>query len=355
MANENINFPNANSRNLYMMSKSELVSRLDPRGKIADIAEILTQSNEILLDMEFKESNLLEGMQVTLRTGLPKAYWKQINRGVPPSKSSTAQVVEASGIMESWSKTDADLVEMNGNTKEFRLSEDKPHIEAMNQMMSSSLIYGDATDSKEGFNGLECRYNTLNESVLSSKNVVDAGGAGDKLTSVYIVAWGDNVFGFYPKGSTAGLQVEDKGKILTEDEDGFYFDAYVSKYRWAMGLCVKDWRYCARVCNINVNDLRNGRGIGTADVKGAGTTNLILKIQEALDKIPTQGRNRFAIYMNNDVMSALNVLSARQNSNVITLESGMNKYGERETWKTFAGIPLRRCDAILNAEKKVTA
>lgn len=346
--------PVFNKRNLVMMSRSELVSRLDPSGHIADIAEALEETNEILLDMTFKESNIIDGYITPIRTGLPKAYWRQINKGVPPSKSTTAQIKESSGMMEAQSRVDPMLIELNGNTRAFRASEDRPFLEALNQTMANQLFYGDATKAKEGFNGLECRYNTIDvKKALSAKNVINAGGTGDKLSSVYVVAWGDNVFGFYPKGTTVGLQTRDKGLIMVPDEEGNLMENYVMIYDWSMGLCVRDWRYCARICNINVDDLKNGVGVGEPDVRKANTTNLVLLLQQALDLIPRQGNNRIAIYMNGDVFSAFNTLVARSATNIVELERALNRHGEQYHWRTFMGYPLRQVDQLKVGEKQV--
>ena len=346
--------PVFNKNNLVMMSRSELVSRLDPNGKIANIAEALEETNEILLDMTFKESNIVDGYITTVRTGLPKAYWRQINHGVPPSKSQAAQVKESSGMMEAQSRVDPYLIKLNDNTREFRASEDRPFVEAMGQTMAHEIFYGDATRSKEGFNGLECRYNTTNlKAALSAKNVIDAKGTGDKLASIWVVAWGDNVFGFYPKGTTAGLEVKDKGIVMVPDENGNQMENYLTIYDWSMGLVVRDWRYCSRVCNINVDDLRNGVGVGEPDVRKANTTNLVLLLQQALDLIPRRGNSHIAIYMNGDVFSAFNTLVARSAQNVIEIERALNRHGEQFHWRTFMGYPLRQVDQLVTGETQV--
>lgn len=354
--------PVFNKRSLVQITYTDVINRLGKDGQvIQDIAEALDETNEMLQDITFKESNELEGYHTTIRTGLPQAYWKRINQGVPPSKSQVAHIREASGIMEAQSEVDPMLIELNGNTRAFRASEDKAFLEALNQTMQHQMIYGDATKSKEGFNGLECRYNTINKKKAdSAKNVIDCGGAVDssgsgqsRLASVYVVGWGDNVFGFYPKGTPVGLKVEDKGKIMVTDENGYRMETYLTIYRWAMGLCVRDWRYCARLCNINIDDLKAGIGIGDPDMRKANSYNLILALQEAIDLIPKGGNTHIGIYMNSDVFSGLNILSARCDQNVITLSEGLNRYGEHYTWRSFNGYPLRRVDQMTNNESKV--
>jgi len=90
--------------------------RIDPDGKTPVIAELLSQSNEILEDCLFKEGNLPTGDRVSIRTGLPTVYWRALNAGVPNSKSTTAQVDEGCGMLEGRSEVDKDLAELNGNT-----------------------------------------------------------------------------------------------------------------------------------------------------------------------------------------------------------------------------------------------
>src|SRR4051812_36103893 len=127
----------ANNLNLVDVAK-----RLDPDGKVSDIAELLAQTNGLLQDMPFVEANGATSHRLTMRTGLPAVAWRLLNAGVAPSKSTTAQVDEAVGMLEAWSEVDKDLAELNGNVASFRLSEAKSFIEAMNQEMAQTVFYG---------------------------------------------------------------------------------------------------------------------------------------------------------------------------------------------------------------------
>jgi hypothetical protein len=82
--------------------------RVDPDGGTSAVAELLSQSNEILTDMQWKEGNLPVGERVTVRTGLPTVAWRLLNQGVAKSKSTTAQIDEACGILEARSEIDKD-------------------------------------------------------------------------------------------------------------------------------------------------------------------------------------------------------------------------------------------------------
>ena len=91
------------------LTLADWAKRTDPDGKVPVIAELLAQSNEILEDIRLVEGKLPTGHRVTIRTGLPAVYWRQLNQGVPSSKSSTAQVTEGMGMLEAYARVDVDL------------------------------------------------------------------------------------------------------------------------------------------------------------------------------------------------------------------------------------------------------
>ena len=95
------------------LTLADWAKRLDPNGKVDAIVELLSQTNEVLDDMLWREGNLPTGHRLTVRTGLPTVAWRLLNQGVQPSKSSTAQIDEACGIMEAWSEVDEEVAKEN--------------------------------------------------------------------------------------------------------------------------------------------------------------------------------------------------------------------------------------------------
>ena len=104
------------------LTLADWAKRTDPEGRIPVVAELLSQSNEVLEDAVFKEGNLPTGERVVIRTGLPEVYYRALNQGIPSSKSTTAQVDEGCAILEARSEVDKDLAMLNGNTAQFRRS-----------------------------------------------------------------------------------------------------------------------------------------------------------------------------------------------------------------------------------------
>ena len=329
------------------LTLADWAKRTDPNGSVPVVAELLSQTNEILQDAVFKEGNLPTGERVVIRTGLPTVYWRALNQGIPSSKSTTAQVDEACGMLEARSEVDKDLAMLNGNTAQFRLSEDTAFLEAMNQTQASTMFYGNPSTEPKSFLGLAGRYSSLSGGNLT--NILDAGGSGSDNTSVFLVCWGDNtVYCPFPKGSKAGLIHEDLGEQTVFNTDG-RMQAYATRYQWKNGLVVKDWRYVVRICNIDVSDLIAQTGTQEA----ADSTNIIRMMARAVYRIPNMAMGRCAFYMNRTVHSGLALAAMDKTSAVLRINEGLTQFGQPHSWLSFLGVPLRKVDSLLNSESRV--
>jgi len=325
------------------LTLADWAKRIDPEGRVPVVAELLSQSNEILEDAVFMEGNLPTGHRVVIRTGLPTVYWRAINQGIPTSKSTTAQVDEAVGMLEAYSEVDKDLADLNGNTSQFRLSEDSAFLEAMNQAQASTMFYGNPSTDPKQYLGLASRYGTIS-GAGNAQNIIDAGGVSTNNTSIYLVVWGDNtVFCPFPKGSTAGLMHEDLGLNTVWDSAGGRYQAYRTHYQWKNGLVVKDWRYVVRICNINTANL----------VAQSSAADLISLMSRALDRIPNFGMGRPVFYMNRTVYSMLRIQALNKSNYALSIEKGLTQFGSATSWLSFNGVPIRRVDQLLNTEARV--
>lgn len=317
--------------------------RLDPDGKIARLAELLSQKNAALEDAVFKEGNLPTGHRVSVRTGLPSVYWRLVNQGVTVSKSTAAQIEEGFGILEAWGEVDPELAKLNGNLAEFRMSENMAFIESMSQEFAQTLFYGNATTAPEEFNGFSMRYASL--SAANGDNIINGGGSGSDNSSVWLVGWGpETVFVGYPKGSKAGLEHTDKGLQTIETTAGVgggRLEVYQDKYVMKGGLVVKDWRYASRIANIDISAL----------VAKSSAADIADKLMMAIERIPDFSGIRPVIYMNRSVRQMFNI---QQRDDVgsgggLTYE---NVDGKRVM--SFQGIPVRLVDQLTIAEAAVS-
>ena len=330
------------------LTLADWAKRSDPDGRVPIVAELLSQSNEILDDCVFKEGNLPTGERVVIRTGLPGVYWRALNQGIPSSKSTTAQIDEACGILEARSEVDKDLAMLNGNTAQFRLSEDTAFLEAMNQTQAETMFYGNPGTDPKKFLGLAPRYGDL--SADNAVNILNAGGSGADNASVYLVVWGDNtVYCPFPKGSKAGLTHEDLGEQTVYNSDGTRLQAFATRYQWKNGLVVKDWRYVVRICNIDISDLLAGSNTQAA----SASTALIKLMARALYRIPNMAMGRAAFYMNRTVHSGLSIAALDKSQSVLAIQEGLSQFGSAQSYLSFLGVPLRRVDALINNEARV--
>jgi hypothetical protein len=172
---------------------ANVTKRMDPDGSIAKIAELLEESNPIIKDIPLIEGNLPTGHRTTIRSDTPTPTWRKLNYGVRPTKSTTAQVDDSIGMLEAFTEIDKDLAMLNGNSAEYRMSEDTPHIEGMSNTMAATIFYGDTDTDPEKFLGLSPRYDTLaldkpNATVGSTAlpNIVNFGGSTGSLTSLQV-------------------------------------------------------------------------------------------------------------------------------------------------------------------------
>lgn len=339
----------------------DIAKSFGPDGKVATVAELLNQSNELIQYMNFIEGNLPTGHKGVVRTGLPTVQLRSFYRGVKVSKSGRATIEDVCAMAEGRNEIDKDLADLNGNAPAFRLSEGLSFIESMNQSFAQQLIYGDTSANPDGVLGLTPRYNSL--SATNSQNIIDAGGSGSDNTSVWLVVWGENtVTGIYPKGSQAGLTQQDLGEIDAFDENNDRFRAYAELWKWKFGLHVKDWRYAVRIANIDVSDLTGQTG--TQAITAATWLNKLMI--KALARIPSMGMGTATFMASRTVKEMLSVAALDKSQNALSFTQGVNQYGTVAPGSVagqgtgiqggqlqFMGVPVLTVDQILATEARV--
>lgn len=305
---------------------------------IADIVEVLKLATPLTEDAPVLEANSGDRHMTTIRTGLPRPTWRKLYEGVMPTKGTTAQVYESTGMMEDWSEADAKLVDRSKNPRKLRANEARAHIMGIGQELEQTLFYGNTDVWPERFNGLDMRYNSL--SAGNGGQIVDAGGTGSDNTSIWFIGWGeDAVHLIYPEGSSLGLKRDDKGLQTKELNDGSLYDVYREKFSMEAGLAVRDWRAIARIANLDVSDLRAGTG---PDLIG-----LMIDAYYRLDKPAMPDRN-LAIYVPRTLGAALHKQALAKVSNNLTYD-----IIEGRPLTRFMGYPIRVSDSILTTEARI--
>lgn len=333
----------------------DITKTLDGNGKIAAIGEVLNEQNEMLDDVPWIQGNMTAGHKITLRKSIPAPTWRMFNQGVAPVVSANGQIEEVCGMMESYSEVDKALADLNGNTADYRLSQDKPIMEGFNQSLQNTLVYGDYKANNAKFSGFANRYYGLTSTTGGTTygNVINAGGTtAGAQTSIYLVGWSpETVYGIYPKGSKAGLSFENLGVATIQvptANGGGQFEGYRSHYRWDVGLAVQDWRYVVRIANIDVAALK------TAGDSSDTSANLIKLMSMALDIPPYLSSARWSFYCNNTVRSMLRVKLMSKSNMWLTLDNITSGQGISRPTLSFMGYPVRRVDEITNTEAVIS-
>jgi len=325
----------------------DIASRLDPLNKISGIIELLQRTNTILDDMQTLEGNLLTGHKTTIRTGLPTATWRMLNYGIQPTKSITSQVTDTCGMLEAYAEVDKSLADLNGNDAAWRLSEDQAHLEAMNQEMATAIFYGNEETNPERFTGLMPRYPNYGTDAtvtVTAHNCINAYGSasGADQTSMWLLVWGQNTLhGIYPNGSTGGgFTHDDLGEVTLQDTQSpaGRYQGYRTHYKWDLGFTVRDWRYAVRIANIDTSAI------------SSSVVDLYEAMIRAYYRIPSFGMGTAVFYANNLVLMYLQIQGQSKTNLALQYDEigGVPKV-------SFMGIPIKRCDAILNTEAVVTA
>ena len=319
-----------------VLTITDWAKRVDPDGKISKIAELLAQRHAVIRKVPFIEGNLVTGYRNTVRTSLPEAYFKILNRGVPLSKSTTAQVDENAGNIVTWSEIDKDEAELNDNVNAFRLTEGMAFIESINQKFIQTMLYGNPSKAKAEFAGLSPRYSQLS-GAGTSQFVINAGGTGTNTFSIWLINLSPmTTFGYFPKGSKAGLEHDDQGLVTIEKfEDGVDTrqEVYREKWAWKAGVTVRDTRYNVRIVNCTRE-----------------TTNLSDLMLQATGTVHDLETGNFCWLMNRTARIMLDIQRKRD------VAGGGMTYADVDGMPKphFWGIPIEVTDALI-AETALTA
>jgi len=328
-------------------------------GQHLTIAEVLAETNEVLTDAVWVESNQPTSHVTSKRVSLPTGTWRKINGGVYREASTTKQIVETIGLCETYSVVDKFLVDIAANPREFRSSEDLAFVEGLSQTLANALftdnagtVPGDMSANPERFNGFPIRYDDVSD-CDNVRTPATTGDSANVCTSVWIIQWSPSmVHMIYPRGSKMGIEVRDLGEqtiqsglmttgtdISTVSSSGTIseYQAYRTHFKLACGLVVRDDRCVQRYCNIE--DVTTGAGLFDEDD--------LIKMANAL---PYQGKNA-VMYANQTMKNKLDI-AAKDSGNLATAVIE-DVFGRPIT--TFRGIPVRRVDAITMLESIVPA
>jgi len=319
--------------NLGQLTMLELVNRMDPKGNAAKIAEVLTKFNPILEDIPWFQANKGDVNEITRRAYLPSPSVRRLNKGVSTSSSKTLKVVEGSIVLEARSRIDQLWLDRMKDKAAARMSESSAFLEGIAQDFARRMFYDTVPDSDEGIEGLATRMGATD-----SKRVLSNGGSSN-LTSIYLVQWGEQrAYCHYPENtSEVGIQHEDLGLQVVQDDDGLDYDAYLDRFRLSFGLTVKDDRCIGRLANIDISAVSGGTGYFNWEQ--------LVKIKNNMQVHNGAG----VVYVNQDMMSVMEINVANKSNVHLSMSEAWG-----EPVLTFRGWPVRMCESISSAETAIS-
>jgi hypothetical protein len=298
------------------------------------IVELLRTTNQMLIDVPAFPANSgtinITTQRITKEAGQHRIY----NQGVKNVATQTTVVQDRVAILEAYAEVDKDEADHSGNVNALRMSEAQSIVKGMGITQARTLIYGDGSKADE-FAGLYTRRNALHlpDGTLDP-NVIDFGGAGSNLTSIYLVAVGQDLFKLiYPQGANSvGVERRDLGevtKVISGDEK---YQIYREFFRAQYGMAVRNPDAVKRICNIP---------------PGATGDDIVNKVLEVRRRMPDTA-STYAMYSNVDVLIKIDQ-AARDKGNVIY--TAADPWGQEITH--VRDLRCRQMDVILNTESAV--
>lgn len=313
----------------------EMANRLDPKGDLVTIAEVLDENNPFIQDAPWVEANEVFSHKYTQRLTLPSGSVRGMNEGVSTEASQTISKTAELSLVEARSENDIHIIDNMPNPKGARMQESRAFIEGLGHTHADLLLYGNNNADPRKYDGLA----TLMGSLATTTNVLDAGGAGSDLTSVYVVQWGvDKVFIPYPRGAKKlGIDHQDLGIESVLDANNKKFRAYVDMFTLWSGLCIKNSKCVGRIANIETT----------------GTTNIFDEddLITLLNRMKNGGAGAI-IYVNEVVKTQMEIILKDKANVNFTASKGEGLAGEEVLY--FRGHPIKLCDRILKTESEIS-
>lgn len=332
MANENTN----------PTTYADWAKTRDPDGSTAEIIKLTEKFNPIIYDAYVREGNMTDGHRTTAVSNDPRGTWTGFNEGVQPVKSMNRQVTDRAGYDTARIEVDVRLANLERDKAAFMMGEAESVMRGLALDHAETLFYGNSNLNPKRFMGLAPRYNSM--SYESARNILNGQPGGGQsgtggLTSIWIITWGpQTAFEFFPQaeGAQVGIKMRDLGEETVHDANGGRYRAYVHQLEQWVGFCLRDWRSCARIAQIEIADL------------ASHAVDIPTLLTKAVHRL-RGGSGQRVIYCSEAVYTEIDIL-AQQKSNAYFRP--MEWAGTEIT--SFRGIPIRMCESILDTEGYVT-
>ncbi len=172
---------------------------------------------------------------------------------------------------------------------------------------------------------------------------------------MWLLGWGPRqIHTIFPNGMPAGMVHMDKGLVQTFDANSLPFWAWTTWLEHNIGVCVHDWRYGVRACNIDYTQFGGGSAanliatLAAMMMKPPVMPSGVAPVQDSDDDANVvMARN--AVYLNRTTYLGLD-LQAQNKTNVLLK---MEEW-DGEPTLTYRGVPIRVNDSLVTTEAAVS-
>lgn len=308
---------------------------LDGSAKFIAAANVLARACPFFLDMPMRASNQIFSNIGARVTYLPTPGTRRFNEGVAPTASHSTPFTEAIAMLEDYSEVDKTLYDIQNNPDQWRLEKDMGKMEAMSQKAEALIIDGKMSTDPGAFDGLSTRFyvstHRPNGDSTWPYNVKLAGGSS-AVSSIWVVKWGDKVYGIYPKNLPAGIKIDNLGETTAVTNSlaaPYYYQVLRTHMALYFGLNIEDERYVQRLANIETS----------------GSSNIFdpAELVEVINNIPGGGGGA-TIYAPRSIKTQMDIAAMDKNNAWYTVDASGDVFG-REVLR-FRGLPVRLAETM---------
>jgi hypothetical protein len=317
----------------------EVMTAYSRDHQLLKLVNSLTEQNDLIADMPYKEATDITSNAVARVTKLPTVSWVKIGEGWTSTMGRIQQDSEGIGVMKGRAQFNKDVLKRQPKPDGYRSNKEGLFLESFAQEATNTAVYGDDATAPEEFRGLDVRFNSLDGFTPPRNGVFNNGETtGSTNSSIWIIQPDpEDCCLIYPRyDPNRGLAREDKGEQFLETDAGNTGENvnrawfYVTEFEWSIGLSIGDLRRVKRICNIQST---------------YGDTHVVDEdvIIQALNNFKTPGQK--FLYCNEVVY---NQLCIRQKDKTNVWHSVSSPFGKPMYY--ILDTPIRRLDAITNAE-----
>ena len=311
----------------------DIANSIGPDGNLLAVAETLYKEIPIFQDAVWTEANDTLMHRYARTAKLPTSEHIRLNKGVGGDLGYNSQHFTRLSGRANRPKVDVRVVDKSPNPQETLMGYIKKSTMGIGQDFANDMIYADSKADPETFDGLASMTNKVGNLVISAGH-----DSSTSNTSMYIVCWDlvNGAYMAYPRGSKAGIEFTDYGKVRVEDEAGKAYDAYEHQVQISGGLCLANEKAVARICNIDVSN---------PTATSFDENDVIL----LLNRLPASLRSKAVAYVSRNLMAEIE-MRANAKDNVY--------YTQREVFggvvPSIRGMPIRLDETISENEDVVS-